>query len=149
MAKLLLILIIGLIFEAVGVVSLKMGITQLGEMKQVSVAELTRVITAGATNAYVLLGVLCEALFFASLLILLAKSDVSLLWPLTGLSFVFATFAAMWFLHEQVSLIRWVGVVCIMIGAGLITYSEHAKPKLPTMSPPGTQLAVPKGTPVR
>jgi len=149
MAKLFLILIIGLIFEAVGVVSLKMGITQLGEMKQISVAELTRVITAGATNAYVLLGVLCEALFFASLLILLAKSDVSLLWPLTGLSFVFATFAAMWFLHEQVSLIRWVGVVCIMIGAGLITYSEHAKPKLSTTSPPGTQLEAPKGTPVR
>jgi drug/metabolite transporter (DMT)-like permease len=149
MAKLLLILIIGLIFEAVGVVSLKKGIMQLGDMKQVSVAELTRVVTAGATNAYILLGVLCEALFFASLLILLARSDISLLWPLTGLSFVFATFAAMWFLHEQVSPIRWAGVVCIMIGAGLITYSEHAKPKLSSASPPAAQLEAPKETPVR
>jgi drug/metabolite transporter (DMT)-like permease len=149
MAKLLLILIIGLIFESVGVVSLKKGIIQLGEIKQVSVAELTRVITAGATNAYILLGVLGEALFFASLLILMARSDISLLWPLTGLSFVFATFAAMWFLHEQVSPIRWAGVVCIMIGAGLITYSEHAKPKLPPASPPGAQLEAPKETPAR
>ncbi len=134
MVKLLLILIAGLLFEAAGVVCLKKGITQVGEAKQVSGAEIVRVITAGATNRCVLLGVFCEAVFFASLLILMAKSDISFLWPLTGLSFVFATFAAIWFLHEQVSPIRWVGVVCIMIGAALISYSEHAKPKLPAVS---------------
>ena len=58
-----------------------------------------------------------EALFFAFLLILMAKSDISFLWPLTGLSFVFATLAAIWFLREQVSGIRWAGVVLIMLGA--------------------------------
>jgi drug/metabolite transporter (DMT)-like permease len=86
----------------------------------------------------VLLGVFCEAVFFASLLILMAKSDISFLWPMTGLSFVFATFAAIWFLHERVSPVRWAGVVCVMIGAALISYSEHAKPKPP---PPSTTLA--------
>jgi drug/metabolite transporter (DMT)-like permease len=129
MAKLLLILIIGLIFESAGVVSLKIGITQIGDMKAVNVAEFVRVIKSGATNVGVLLGVFCEAVFFASLLILMAKSDISFLWPMTGLSFVFATFAAVWFLHERVSPVRWVGVVCVMIGAALISYSEHAKPK--------------------
>ena len=144
MVKLLLILIIGLIFEAVGVVSLKKGITQIGEVKKVSAAETLRVVKAGATNTNMLLGVFCEALFFASLLILMAKSDISFLWPMTGLSFVFATFAAMWFLHEQVSPIRWVGVVCIMIGAALISYSEHAKPELPA-----TSISAPPGSPTR
>jgi drug/metabolite transporter (DMT)-like permease len=129
MAKLLLILIIGLIFESAGVVSLKIGITQIGDMKRVSAVEVVRVVKAGATNVSVLLGVFCEAVFFASLLILMAKSDISFLWPLTALSFVFATFAAMWFLHERVSSVRWAGVVFIMIGAALISYSEHAKPK--------------------
>ena len=129
MARVLSILIIGLIFEAAGVVSLKKGTTQIGDMKEVSVVELARVVKSGATNVNVLLGVFCEAVFFATLLILISKSDISFLWPLTGLSFVFATFAAIWFLHEQVSPIRWVGVACIMIGAGLISYSEHAKPK--------------------
>jgi drug/metabolite transporter (DMT)-like permease len=134
MAKLFLILIIGLIFESAGVVSLKIGITQIGDMKRVSVVEIVRVVKAGATNASVLLGVFCEAVFFASLLILMAKSDISFLWPLTGLSFVFATFAAMWFLHEQVSSVRWAGVVLIMLGAALISYSEHAKAK-PSLPP--------------
>jgi drug/metabolite transporter (DMT)-like permease len=144
MAKLLLILITGLIFESVGVVSLKKGIIQIGEAKQICVSEVVRVVKAGATNGYILLGVLCEALFFASLLILMARSDISLLWPLTGLSFVFATLAAIVFLHEQVSAIRWAGVVCIMIGAGLITYSEHAKQKSSSASPSRAPLEAPK-----
>ena len=118
MAKLLLILIVGLIFEAVGVVSLKKGITQIGEVEKISLPEIARVVKAGAANTSVLLGVFCEMLFFISLLILISKSDISFLWPLTGLSFVFATLAAMWFLHEQVSPMRWAGVVCIVIGAG-------------------------------
>jgi drug/metabolite transporter (DMT)-like permease len=139
MAKLLLILIIGLSFEAAGVVSLKKGITRIGEVKKINTAEVVRVLKMGATDANILFGVFCEALFFASLLILMSKSDISFLWPLTGLSFVFATFAAMWFLHEQVSMIRWAGVVCIMIGAGLISYSEHAKPRQP--APPGPAQA--------
>ena len=137
MARLVFILIIGLIFESAGVVSLKIGITQIGDMKEVSVAEFVKVIKAGATNVSVLLGVFCEAVFFASLLFLISKSDISFLWPLTGLSFVFATFAAMWFLHEQVSSIRWAGVVFIMVGAALISYSEHSKPK---PAPPSAAL---------
>ena len=59
----------------------------------------------------------------------MAKSDISFLWPLTGLSFVFATFAAIWFLNERVSAVRWIGVVLIVIGAAFISYSQHVKEK--------------------
>src|SRR6266699_2961171 len=111
MAKLLLILLIGLVFEATGVVLLKKGITQVGEIKRISAAEIVRVIKSGITSPVVWLGVLFEALFFGCLLILMSKSDISFLWPLTALSFVFATLAAMLFLHEQVSIVRWAGVV--------------------------------------
>src|SRR6266446_385661 len=96
MAKLLLILLIGLIFEAAGVVF--------------------------------------EALFFACLLILMSKSDITFLWPLTALSFVMTTLAALLFLGEEVSPVRWAGVIFIVIGAALISYSEHSKPKPPAVS---------------
>ena len=133
MAKLLLILLIGLVFEAAGVVFLKKGIMQMGEVKTVCVEEIVRLVKAGVTSPPVLLGVLFEALFFGCLLILLGRSDISFLWPLTALSFVMTTFAALIFLGEKVSSIRWAGVVFIMIGAALISYSEHSKPK-PTPS---------------
>ncbi|PWU10914.1 MAG: hypothetical protein C5B50_24415 [Verrucomicrobia bacterium] len=131
MVKLLVILFIGLIFESTGIVLLKKGISNIGEVKSVTASEVARIIKAGATNSQVLLGIFFEALFFACLLILMSKSDISFLWPLTALSFVFATLAAMAFLHEHVSPVRWAGVVFIMIGAALISYSEHARAKTP------------------
>jgi drug/metabolite transporter (DMT)-like permease len=140
MAKLLIVLIIGLVFESAGVVLLKKGMGQIGDLKTFSVPNLIRVIKSGATNSSILAGVLFEALFFACLLLLMSRSDISFLWPLTGLSFVFATFAAIWFLGEQVSPVRWAGVILIMLGAALISYSEQTKPKLP---PPTANPAAP------
>jgi drug/metabolite transporter (DMT)-like permease len=136
MLKLLLILMVGLVFESAGVVLLKKGITQMGEVKTVSAAEIVRILKAGITNWQVLLGIFFEALFFACLVVLLSKSEISFLWPLTALSFVLSTFAAIWFLHEQVSGVRWAGVVFIVIGAALISYSEQKKhhPVQPTGS---------------
>ena len=129
MAKLLIILVIGLVFESTGVVLLKKGMARVGEVKEISANQIVRVVKSGLTNPQILLGVFFEALFFLCLLLLMSKSDISFLWPLTGLSFVFATLAATWFLQEKVSPTRWAGVVFIMIGAALISYSEHQKEK--------------------
>ena len=127
MVKLILILLIGLIFESAGVVLLKKGITQIGEVQGITAAEILRVAKAGAMNPQILLGVFFEALFFLCLIILMSKSDISFLWPLTALSFVFATFAAIFFLGENVSPLRWIGVILIVIGAAFISYSQHIK----------------------
>jgi drug/metabolite transporter (DMT)-like permease len=137
MFKLLLILMIALVFESTGVILLKRGISEVGEVRTLTTAEIWRVVKTGSTNGQIWLGMFFEALFFGGLLYLMGHSDISLLWPLTGLSFVFATFAAIWFLHEKVGPYRWAGVLLIMIGAGLISYSEHVKPK------PATGAAVP------
>jgi len=144
MFKLLVILLIGLVFEAAGVVLLKKGIAQVGDVKQINAAEIARIVKAGVTNPTILAGVFFEALFFACLLVLMSKSDISFLWPLTALSFVMTTFAALLFLHEQVAPVRWAGVVFIMLGAGLISYSEHTKPK----PSPASTVAV-ESAPVR
>ena len=133
MLKLLSILLTGLVCESAGVVLLKKGINQIGDVNGYTAAEIFRVVKSGLTSQTIWLGIFFEALFFVGLLVLMSKSDISFLWPLTGLSFVFATFAAMWFLNEQVSPVRWVGVVLIVLGAGFISYSEHAKEKPASM----------------
>jgi uncharacterized membrane protein len=129
MIKLLSILIVGLVFESTGVILLKKGMNVIGEMHGYNAAEIFRVVKTGAMNPQIMLGIFFEALFFLCLLILMSKSDISFLWPLTALSFVFATFAAMIFLGENVSIVRWFGVILIVIGAAFISYSEHAKEK--------------------
>ena len=130
MTKLLLILFIGLVFEAAGVVLLKKGITNIGEVRAITPGEIFRVVKAGVTEPNILAGVFFEALFFVSLLVLMSKSDISFLWPLTALSFVMTTLAALLFLGEKVSSVRWAGVVLIVIGAALISYSQHSKEKI-------------------
>ena len=136
MIKLLLILIVGLVFESTGVILLKKGMTHIGDLNGYNTAEIFRIVKAGATNPQILLGVFFEALFFLCLLMLMSKSEISFLWPLTAMSFVFATFAAIWFLGESVSVTRWIGVILIMIGAAFISYSQHAKEK---SAPPAAQ----------
>ncbi len=121
MVILLLILIVGLIFDSAGVILLKKGMIHLGEMQSITVSEILRVAKAGVFNPQILLGVFFEALFFLCLVILMSKTDISFLWPLTALSFVFATFAAIIFLGESVSPLRWIGVILIVIGAAFIS----------------------------
>src|SRR5437868_3688742 len=99
MAKLVLILIAALIVEAVGVVLLSEGLKQIGPVEKLSGSEIKRLISRGLTNRNLLSGVALEAIFFAALLVLLAKADVSLIWPLTAMGFVLTTLAARFIRH--------------------------------------------------
>lgn len=143
MTKLIIILISGLICEAVGVVFLSKGLKQIGEVTTINVAEIARLVGRGATNPNILLGVLLEAIFFGTLLLLMKAGDVSFVWPLTSLGFVLTTLAARFILHEQVSALRWSGVILIVLGAGLITFSEKIKerPAKPAQDAPSSLTA--------
>lgn len=125
--KFVLILLVGLFLEAIGVVLLSRGLKDIGEMERVSVGEVLRVVKAGASHPKLLLGVAFEAAFFGILLYLLSRADVSLVWPLTSLGFVITALAARFYLHEHVSPMRWAGVVLIVVGAGLVSWSEQTK----------------------
>jgi drug/metabolite transporter (DMT)-like permease len=143
MIKLISILFIGLVLEAVGVVFLSQGLHELGEVKRLSAGEIARLIGRGATNGSILLGVAFEAVFFGVLLYLLAQRDVSLIWPLTSLGFVITALAARFLRHEQVSALRWSGVVIIVIGAALVAWSERDKGTATGSSAPAPPASTP------
>jgi drug/metabolite transporter (DMT)-like permease len=130
MTKVILILLVALVLEAMGVVFLSAGLKEIGEVKSITVQEVGRIIGRGITNAKILLGVLLETIFFVCLLVLLKQNDVSLIWPLTSLGFVLTALSARFILHEQVTMTRWVGVALIVVGAGLVSWSEKNKPAL-------------------
>ena len=145
MIKIILILFIGLVFESTGIVFLKKGMATVGEVKMTSAGEIFHVVKAGVTNPKIIAGVFFEALFFVCLLIMMAKSDISFIWPLTGLSFVFSTFAAIWFLGETVSAFRWIGVLLIVAGSIVIGYTEQSKEK--AAPPASTEASTPSSHP--
>ena len=44
----------------------------------------------------------------------------SMAYPMVSLSYVFGMLAAILFFHEEVSMIKWMGVACIVVGCFLI-----------------------------
>ena len=127
MTKVLIVLLIALVLEAAGVVFLSRGLKQIGEVEQLTAAEVARIIRRGAVNPSILLGIALETIFFGALLYLLSQRDVSLIWPLTSLGFVLTAVAAKFILHEDIHWTRWLGVALIVIGAALVSYSEKMK----------------------
>ena len=127
MTKIIIILIVGLICEAAGIVVLKQGIDAICKGRDVTLVNIVPIVLKGATNPRIILGVALEAVFFACLLYMMSQKEISFVWPLTSLSFVMTTLAAVFYLHEHVSGTRWAGVALIMIGAALITWSEKQK----------------------
>ena len=78
MFKLVLILLLALVFEAVGVVFLSRGLKEIPKVGNITPGAVKQLIASGITNRKILLGVLFEAIFFAALLVLLSRADVSL-----------------------------------------------------------------------
>ena len=136
MTKILIVLVIAFSFEAIGVITLKRGLDQIGATYSTRAAtglprwkNVLRLIGDWFTTKNVLLGLVLETAFFILLQYLLGMKDVSFIWPLTALSFVLTTLAAKFLLKEEVDGWRWAGVTLIIAGAVLISYSENVKKK--------------------
>ena len=54
---------------------------------------------------------------------ILKHNDLSLVYPLISISYIFGTLAAVFIFHETVSPLRWFGVLFIMIGVAFLAKS--------------------------
>ncbi len=135
MIRILTILVVAFLLEALGVIMIKKGVDEIAvkyrlrESSTPFALNTIKMVGNALTNKHFLIGLALETLFFIGLLYLLGQRDVSFIWPLTSLSFVMTTLAARFLLKEDVSTVRWAGVALIVIGAALISYSEHSKEK--------------------
>src|SRR2546423_351324 len=71
-------------------------------------------------NACFWTGIPLMALSFYSLLFLLSWQPVSFVIPASALSYVVGTFGAKYILREEVSAVRWAGVVLVCAGVALV-----------------------------
>lgn len=71
-------------------------------------------------NPFILLGILSLLIFMASYMTALSFADLSYVLPATAISYVLMVLLSIVWLHEHVSAIRWVGVVFIVIGVGVV-----------------------------
>lgn len=114
---------------------LKHGMTQIGavELTSQGIAQGSRMAVA---NVNVWLAIFFLTGFMVSYMTVLSWADYSYVMPAGAFGYAVLTLLAVVFLHESVSLRRWVGVVLICVGVLLVS---QTKPR--TTEAPGETLA--------
>jgi drug/metabolite transporter (DMT)-like permease len=111
-------------FAATGDVSLARGMRDFGAVTSANVHQLFTVLL----NPWIVLGVLMLIGFFGSYLSALSFADLTYVLPATSLSYILMVLLAKFFLHEHVSLWRWLGVALIVAGVGFVAGGPEATP---------------------
>jgi drug/metabolite transporter (DMT)-like permease len=88
------------------------------------------------------LGILFLLAFFACYTTALSWADLTYVLPATSVSFILLTLVAKFVLHETVSLSRWLGVLLISVGVGVVTQGP-ALTHHPKRTDAGDRLAAP------
>jgi len=104
------------VFAAAGDSLLSHGMKQVGA---ISIHHLQSVILA-VRNPFVAIGIVLLLAFFASYMNALSWADLTYVLPATSLGYVLLALVAKFALHEQVSLVRWLGIVLISGGVGFV-----------------------------
>ena len=104
------------LFSAIGDTLLSRGMKQVGS---ISLAHASHVIWAIA-NPWVAFGILFLLGFFACYMTALSWADLTYVLPATSLGYVFLALIAKYHLHEQITATRWLGILLITAGVGLV-----------------------------
>lgn len=73
------------------------------------------------TNPFVAIGIVFLLGFFASYMTALSWADLTYVLPATSLGYVLLALIAKYLLHEDVTPLRWVGILLISGGVGFVT----------------------------
>jgi drug/metabolite transporter (DMT)-like permease len=130
--------------SALGDTFLAVGMKQIGP---VSLHHLSPLIAA-LKLPWVLAGVVLLIGFFASYLTALSWADVTFVLPATSFAYVVVALLSRFWLHEQITPARWLGIFCIVAGVGFVTrgpaYTEHATAE--PVAPQEPAVALPIGS---
>ena len=132
--------------SALGDTFLDVGMKQLGP---VYLHHLSTLLVA-LKLPWVLAGIVLLIGFFASYLTALSWADVTFVLPATSFAYVVVALLSRFWLHEQITPARWLGIFFIVAGVGFVTrgpaYTEHASSDPDAQ--PGCKAAVPMTRPV-
>lgn len=113
------------IFGCLGDILLSIGMRSGNEISIKCAGDVPVAIRTVFTNTIVLLGIASMAIYFGTYIAALAWADVSVVNPLTALSYVLATAYAAFKMRETVSRSRWTGVFLIALGSMFIGLSSR------------------------
>ncbi len=123
------VMLIGLILTSVALAATAQLTLKHG-MNQVTEASGTATLSGGSlrailTNLSVLGGLAIFGLSAVVWLLVLSRTSLSFAYPFASLTYVLILLAARFVLHEEIPLLRWVGVFFIVTGIVLVAQTPH------------------------
>jgi len=113
------------LFASAGDSLLSRGMKDVGG---ISLHNLSGLITA-VSNPWVVLGILFLIAFFAAYMSALSWADLTYVLPATSIGYVVLALIAKFVLHEQVTTLRWLGIILISAGVGFVAGGPALTPR--------------------
>jgi multidrug transporter EmrE-like cation transporter len=120
--KQMILLLVTVTFNVMGQYLMKRGMIDVGAISG-DLSQLFGSLVNAFTNMYVLAGVGAYGLSSIFWLILLSRVELSYAYPALSLGYVMVTLVSALLLGEQVSALRWAGVLVICVGVILVARS--------------------------
>jgi multidrug transporter EmrE-like cation transporter len=113
-------ILISVITGAVGQVMLKKGMTTLGPLV-ISLKEIPSLVLKIAMNPFIFFGLLIYVGGILFWLVALSRVDLSFAYPFASLSYVLMFLASWLFLNEQITMLRIIGSLVIILGVIIVS----------------------------
>jgi uncharacterized membrane protein len=111
---------------------LKRGMTEIGAVA-ITPSAISHAFWMTVTSATIWLGILFLIGFMVSYMTVLSWADYSYVMPAGAFGYAILTLLAVVFLHENVTLKRWVGVLLICVGVLLVGQTKPRTTESPAM----------------
>tara|TARA_Y100000034_G_C6903059_1_gene418211 strand:+ start:945 stop:1304 length:360 start_codon:yes stop_codon:yes gene_type:complete len=109
---------ISIILAVTGQFLLKKGMNKIGT---ISLSQLSSNLFKIFTNIYILTALLVFVISFLIWLTVLSKFDLSYAYPLVSTGYILVALVSLFFLKENITLSRWLGIFLIAIGSYVLT----------------------------
>jgi drug/metabolite transporter (DMT)-like permease len=126
--KIFSLIILNDIVDTIAQLLMKKGLVVTG-ISSVTLSNLAEFAAKSASSFLLWLGIIFYGLNFLIWIIILYKVDLSIAMPVGSSSYILVPIVAIIFLHEHVSLLQWLGVLCIVVGIHFVSQSKGCAPE--------------------
>ena len=123
MVKIILLVLLSEIITVVGQILFKKSANTVGKYDLKSARGLIRFLSEIVRVPYLWLGFLAMAMGLVAWLLAIAQGDLSLVFPIGSIQYIFILFLAHKFLDEKIDAMKFIGTLLVMAGIVLISVS--------------------------
>lgn len=119
----LVLLLVSVSFAVAGQLTLKWAMDRIGRIGSAQISDAGDTLIRAAREPRLWLGLFLFGVSALFWLVVLSRIDLSIAYPIVGISYILIVLFARLFLNEHVPTLRWVGVVVVAAGIAIIGLS--------------------------